>query len=234
MALLKFKKSQKQTVSTKDFNALLNGFSMEIMPRTAEKIDNFADILPTDTLIYIAHIDGTSIDDMVKTAVRLKNEGFKVMPHFPARIINDKSTLTEWIERYSSEADVRQALLLAGGVDTPKGNFESSMQLLETGLFDKFGFTDLNVAGHPEGNKDIDTDNTTKNVDMALEWKQKFSERTDANMGITTQFAFDSKPIFEWANRIQASGINLPVNPDKRKLGDSRSATMKNPKTRKF
>ena len=212
MALLKFKKTHNQTVSTKDFSKLLNGFSMEIMPRTAEKIDNFADILPKDTLIYIAHIDGTSIDDMVKTAVRLKNEGFNVMPHFPARIINDKSTLTEWIERYSSEADVRQALLLAGGVDTPKGNFESSMQLLETGLFDKFGFTDLNVAGHPEGNKDIDIDNTNKNVDMALEWKQKFSERTDANMGITTQFAFDSKPIFEWANRINASGITLPIN----------------------
>ena len=66
MALLKFKKSQKQTVSTKDFNELLNGFSMEIMPRTAEKIDNFADILPKNTLIYIAHIDGTSIDEMVK------------------------------------------------------------------------------------------------------------------------------------------------------------------------
>ncbi len=38
MALLKFKKSQKQIVSTKDFNELLNGFSMEIMPRTAEKL----------------------------------------------------------------------------------------------------------------------------------------------------------------------------------------------------
>ena len=86
------------------------------------------------------------------------------------------------------------------------------MQLLETELFDKYGFTDLNVAGHPEGNKDIDPDNTNKNVDMALEWKQKFSERTDANMGITTQFAFDSVPIFEWANRINAAGITLPIN----------------------
>jgi len=45
------------------------------------------------------------------------------------------------------------------------------MQLLETELFDKYGFTDLNVAGHPEGNNDIDPDNTNKNVDMALEWK---------------------------------------------------------------
>ena len=77
MALLKFKKTQNQTVSTKNFNELLHGFSMEIMPRTAEKIDNFADILPNDTLIYIAQIDGTSIDDMVKTAVRLTNEGFQ-------------------------------------------------------------------------------------------------------------------------------------------------------------
>ncbi len=212
MALLKFKKTENQTVSIKDFNDLMHGFSMEIMPRTAEKIDNFADILPKNTLIYIAHIDGTSIEDMVKTAVRLGNEGFKVMPHFPARIIDDKSTLKEWIDRYSSEAGVKQALLLAGGVYTPKGKFESSMQLLETGLFDKFGFTDLNVAGHPEGNKDIDIDNTTKNVDMALEWKQKFSERTDANMGVTTQFTFDSRPIFAWANRIHASGITLPIN----------------------
>lgn len=212
MALLNFKKSKDQPAPIKDFNGLLNGFSMEIMPRTAEKVESFANILPKDTLIYIAHIDGTSIDDMVRTAVRLGNEGFKVMPHFPARIIKDKPTLSDWIDRYVSEAGVKQALLLAGGIDTPKGSFDSSMQLLETELFDKYGFTDLNVAGHPEGNKDIDPDNTNKNVDMALEWKQKFSERTDANMGITTQFAFDSVPIFEWANRINAAGITLPIN----------------------
>ena len=212
MTLLNFKKSKDQRAPIKDSNGLLNGFSMEIMPRTAEKVESFANILPKDTLIYIAHIDGTSIDDMVRTAVRLGNEGFKVMPHFPARIIKDKPTLSDWIDRYVSEAGVKQALLLAGGIDTPKGSFDSSMQLLETELFDKYGFTDLNVAGHPEGNNDIDPDNTNKNVDMALEWKQKFSERTDANMGITTQFAFDSVPIFEWANRINAAGITLPIN----------------------
>ena len=212
MALLKFRKTANKPKSSNDFSGLLQNFSLEVMPRTAEKIANFSEILPTNTLIYIAHIDGTSIDEMVGTAARLSDEGYKVMPHFPARIIKDKATLADWIDRYTSEAGVKQALLLAGGVDEPSGDFESSMQLLETELFDKFGFTDLNVAGHPEGNKDIDRDNTSKNVDMALEWKQKFSERTDASMGITTQFAFESKPIFEWANRIQASGINLPIN----------------------
>ena len=208
MALLKFKKTANKPESSNNFSGLLQNFSLEVMPRTADKIANFSEILPTNTLIYIAHIDGTSINEMVRTAARLRDEDFQVMPHFPARIIKDKATLADWIDRYTSEAGGKQALLLAGGVDEPSGDFESSMQLLETELFDKFGFTDLNVAGHPEGNKDIDLDNTSKNVDMALEWKQKFSERTNASMGITTQFAFESKPIFEWANRIQASGIN--------------------------
>lgn len=86
------------------------------------------------------------------------------------------------------------------------------MQLLETGLFDKAGFTSLHVAGHPEGNKDIDPDGSTKNVFEALQWKQKFSERTDAKMALATQFAFEAKPIIQWANGLKAAGIALPIH----------------------
>jgi methylenetetrahydrofolate reductase (NADPH) len=86
------------------------------------------------------------------------------------------------------------------------------MQLLETGLFDKAGFERLHVAGHPEGNKDIDPDGSMKNVDEALQWKQKFSERTDAKMALATQFAFDTKPIIDWANGVKAAGVDLPIH----------------------
>jgi len=67
------------------------------------------------------------------------------------------------------------------------------MQLIESGLFDKYGFKRLHVAGHPEGNKDIDADGGTKIVDEALKFKQAFAERSDAEMAIATQFAFDAK-----------------------------------------
>ena len=134
------------------------------------------------------------------------------MPHLPARIIKDKNTLREWIKMYKGEAGVDQALLLAGGIKNPKGEFESSMQLLETGLFDKFSFKNLHFAGHPEGNKDIDPDGSTKNVDYALSWKQKFSERTDANMALTTQFSFDAEPIVEWTNGLKDAGIDIPIH----------------------
>ena len=60
--------------------------------------------------------------------------------------------------RYQVEAGVKQGLILAGGIGMPRGEYHSSMQLLETGFFDDAGFTHLHVAGHPEGNKDIDPD----------------------------------------------------------------------------
>ena len=113
---------------------------------------------------------------------------------------------------YQGEAGVDQALLLAGGVASPVGDFDSSMQLMETGAFDRAGFKRLHVAGHPEGNKDIDPSGGTKNVDDAIQWKQKFSERTDADMAIATQFAFEAAPIIAWANGLKDAGVTLPIH----------------------
>lgn len=195
-----------------ELEAFMQGFSIEVMPRTAEKIEDFRAILPKGTRVYIAHIDGTPIEDMVATARRLNEDGFPVMPHFPARIIKDQATLEDWVARYQGEADVKQALLLAGGVDKPKGEFSDSMQLLETGVFDKAGFERLHTAGHPETNIDIDPKGGSANADAALGWKQKFSERTDAKMALATQFCFESEPVIEWANRIKAMGIDIPIH----------------------
>jgi len=86
------------------------------------------------------------------------------------------------------------------------------MQLLETGLFDRAGFTRLHVAGHPEGSRDIDPDGSDRNVMDALRWKQAFSERTDAAMALTTQFVFEAAPVLAWAEAIRAAGIALPVH----------------------
>ncbi len=191
---------------------LLDGFSIEVMPRTAEKVEDFREILPPDTRVYIAHIEGTPIDEMVATAKRIVGEGFPVMPHFPARIIADEAVLADWIARYQGEAGIDQALLLAGGVDAPHGEFHSSMQLMETGLFDKAGFKRLHVAGHPEGNKDIDADGSDRNVMEALRWKQAFSTRTDAEVAIATQFCFEAGPVIEWAERLKREEITLPIH----------------------
>jgi len=169
--------------------AFLKDCSIEVMPRTAAKVEDFKQILAPSTRVYIAHIEGTPIEEMVSTAKRL----------------------SDWINRYQGEAGVDQALLLAGGVDEPHGDFESSMQLLETGLFDQKGFKRLHVAGHPEGNKDIDP-GSDKNVMEALRWKEDFAKRTDAEMALATQFCFESEPVIEWADRLRDAGFEIPIH----------------------
>tara|TARA_B100001113_G_scaffold307478_1_gene269176 strand:+ start:51 stop:902 length:852 start_codon:yes stop_codon:yes gene_type:complete len=190
----------------------LNDFSIEVTPRAVAKIENLSELIPPETLVYIAHIEGTPIDEMVKTAKKINDQGYVTMPHFPARIIKDKNTLKDWISRYQNEANVNNALLLGGGVKKPYGDYDSSIQLIESELFDIAGFNKLYFAGHPEGNKDIDPDGSTKNIDEALSWKNDFRNRTDADMAITTQFCFDSKTVINWANDIKSKGINIPIH----------------------
>ena len=209
MALFNFRRDAAPASSAADLESFLQGYSIEVMPRTAEKVEDFRAILPKGTRVYVAHIEGTPIEDMVATAKRIAGEGFDVMPHFPARIIKDKATLADWIARYQGEANVRQALLLAGGVTTPHGDYHSSMQLLESGLFD--GFDRLHVAGHPEGNKDIDKDGDAV-IMQALAWKQAFANTSDAKFAIATQFCFEADPVIAWANKLAESGISMPIH----------------------
>ena len=188
------------------------GYSIEVTPRSAANIESFKDVLPQNTRVYIAHIEDEDIYAMVKTAKKLNDEGFNAMPHFPARVIKNEAELNDWISMYQNEAGVNEALLLAGGLSKPFGDFESSIELIESGKFDQAGFKRLHIAGHPEGNKDIDPDGGVTHVSQALSWKQEFSKRTDASMAITTQFCFDAEAVKKWADKIKLNGIDIPIH----------------------
>ncbi len=146
------------------------------------------------------------------TAKRLHAEGFPVMPHFPARIIKDKAMLGDWIARYQGEADVKQGLILAGGAAEPAGRVPLLDAASGNRPLRQAGFERLHVAGHPEGNRDIDPDGSDAKVMEALRWKQAFTKRTDAKMAMATQFCFEAKPVIKWVDRLEAEGIDLPVH----------------------
>ena len=186
----------------------LTTFSVEVTPKQVQKLGSLKSLLPSGTRVFIAHIDGTPIADMVSCAKQLHEEGFSPVPHFPARIIPSEKALGDWIELYSRDAGVQEALVIAGGINGSNGPFTDSMQLLETGLFEKGGMQRLVVAGHPEGNKDIGE----RGVREALDWKNDYAVRTGTQLSIATQFAFEAQPVIDWANRIAAEGNRLPVH----------------------
>ena len=84
-------------------------------------------------------------------------------------------------------------------------NYGSKLELIDA-------FKKIQIAGHPEGNKDIDKDGTIEKTINALKAKQQFAQKTKLQIGITTQFCFDLRPVMEWLEVLESEQINLPIS----------------------
>ena len=191
-----------------DITRFMAGFTLETTPGSAAKVPDFREHVRPGTTIYITFLPGSDFNDTIAVATRLRKEGFNPVPHFSARSIENKSALERSLKRVVEEAGVTQALLVAGAVSAPIGEFSDTMQLLETGLFDKYGVRRIGVAGHPEGCSDI----PDEAVKHALKWKNDFAIRTGAQIYVVTQFCFEAAPIIKWDKHIQAEGNQLPIH----------------------
>ena len=187
---------------------LLSGFTTETTPGAAGKIADYRAHLRPGATVSVTFLPGSDFADTVAVAARLRREGFNPVPHFAARSIPSRAFLAENLARLVGDAGVDQALLIGGGLDRPLGEFSDTMQLLDTGLFDRYGIARLGVAGHPEGSPDI----ADVQVRAALAWKNAFAERTGASLYVVTQFCFEAAPVIAWDKRIQAEGNRLPVH----------------------
>jgi len=205
-------KTSAAVVETRDARAeiarFMAGFSLETTPGSAAKVADFRAYMQPGTSVYITFLPGSSFDDTIAVARRLRDEGFNPVPHLAARSIPGRAMLETSIRRLAEEAGVRQLLLIAGAVATPVGEYGDTMQVLATGLLDRYGIRKIGVAGHPEGSPDI----ADEAIAQALRWKNDFAERTDAEMYIVTQFCCEAEPIIRWDKRIRAEGNRLPIH----------------------
>ena len=191
-----------------DIADFMSGFSLETTPHSAAKVPDFREHIRPGGTVYITSLAGSDFNDTIAVATRLRREGFNPVPHIAARSIPVKAVFEASLRRLCVEAGVLQVLLIGGAVPSPLGEFSDTMQLLETGLFDKYGVTKIGVAGHPEGSPDI----PDEMVKHALRWKNAFARRTDAEVYLVTQFCFEAEPIIRWDKRIQAEGNTLPIH----------------------
>ncbi|WP_343561493.1 methylenetetrahydrofolate reductase [Kiloniella sp. b19] len=186
----------------------MSDFTIETTPGSAAKTPDYRVHLRPGCKIAVTFLPGSDFADTIATAKRLKEEGFDPMPHFAARSIPSLSFFEDNLKRLQDEVGVDHVVALGGAVDNPVGDFSDSMQLLETGLFDKHGIKTIGVAGHPEGSPDI----SDEGLKQALTWKNSFAEKTDAYVYIATQFCFEAEPVIAWDKRINAEGNTLPIH----------------------
>lgn len=196
------------STETNNITKFLTNCSLEVTPNGAKKVEDFRTLLRPGTTVYVTFLPGSDIADTVATVKRLALEGMKPVPHFAARSIPTLKFFEENLKIMQGEAKVDEALLIGGGVDNPVGDFSSSIEILRTGLFQKYGIMKLGVAGHPEGSPDIPPADVTK----ALLEKNAYAKEHGIDMYITTQFCFEAAPIIEWDRRIRAEGNTLPIH----------------------
>jgi len=187
---------------------LTAGFSIETTPGSALKIPDYREHLRAGATVSVTFLPGSDFADTIATAKRLKDEGFIPAPHFAARSILSKAVLEENLKRLQGEVGVEDAVVLAGGVNDPIGDFDNSMEILETGLFEAHGIKRIGVAGHPEGSPDI----PPSHAHQALLWKNDYAQGSSAEFYIATQFCFEAAPIIAWEKTIREAGNALPVH----------------------
>lgn len=182
-------------------------WSIEVTPAGATKIDSFADCLDPGTTVNVTFLPGSDPMDTVAVAERLHNEGMNPVPHLAARSLRDTDQLDTLLAAYTSRCGVNEVLVIGGGVDHPVGAFSDSMQVLETGLIQRYGIQNVGVAGHPEGSPDI----TQSEIADALAAKNRLAKRDGLKMYIETQFCFEADIVLAWERDVRAAGNALPI-----------------------
>ena len=182
-------------------------WSIEVTPVGATKIDSFATCLDPGTTVNVTFLPGSDPMDTVAVAERLYNEGMNPVPHLAARSLRDTDQLGSLLAAYTSRCGVNEVLVIGGGVDQPVGAFSDSMQVLDTGLIQRYGIQNVGVAGHPEGSPDI----TYSEIAEALAAKNAIAKRDGLNMYIETQFCFEADIVLAWERDVRAAGNKLPI-----------------------
>ena len=198
---------QLNTCENKKIVKLLKGFSLEITPFVANKIENLTQFIKPSTTIFITFLPGSDYKDTINTAKKIRQEGLNPAPHLAARSIPSKEMLEDYVSRIVGEANVKKILIVGGAGKEQIGPYADTVSLLETGIFDKYGITDIGIAGHPEGSPDI----SDKEINQSLMLKNKFSETSDASFFIISQFCFDAEAILNWSIKINSEGNKIPI-----------------------
>jgi methylenetetrahydrofolate reductase (NADH) len=193
-------------VLSSEFAALVAAASVEISSH-GQQLPSLQDNFDRGTDVTITFLPGDNYRRNIETARALRHAGYNPVPHVAAREMPSREALDDFLKRARGEADVTRILVIAGDVAAAKGPYRSSLDVCHSGLIEAHGITSVSVAGHPEGHPFLNPQNAFKSLGAWRDWGRQAGIRVE----VVTQFCFESAPILEWINGLDANGGGLPV-----------------------
>lgn len=182
-------------------------YSIEATTHDAGKLDEFQAVIPAGKCIYIAHLPGVPLHDVVAFAGKLRERGWVPVPHIVSRRLESRAQLEQALADLKARG-VDRALVIAGDQAVEKPAFDSSLEVLQTGLFEQYEFRTIGVAGHPEGSAAIGAER----AEAALRGKVAYAKSSGLDLYFATQFGFDPGAFVRWEAHTTAAGITLPIH----------------------
>ena len=163
-------------------------YSIEILPKQKDKIpeinkDYFRDV-------YITHIPGSPSSDLIDTSKDVLSNDLNPVPHIPARSIESENELNYLLSSLD-DIGVSDILMIGGSSKEVLGPFSSTSEIIQNGILNKYSFSNIRIAGHPEGNPD-----DINSKDTLVE-KLKLLNN-DYKISIVTQFSLSPSITNSW------------------------------------
>jgi methylenetetrahydrofolate reductase (NADPH) len=171
----------------------------EVIPLAGAE-EQVLETVPRDVTLTVTVSPVKGLDHTLELAEKLAGHGYPVVPHLSARLVVDRSHLSELVARIG-EMGVRDVFVVAGDADRPAGAFEGAAALLDEMQEIGHPFERIGITGYPESHPLIDDETTIAAM---------FEKERHATY-IASQICFDSRVTVEWVNSVWARGTRLPI-----------------------
>jgi methylenetetrahydrofolate reductase (NADPH) len=189
-----------------DIASILDGYSVELTCRDRKSLEAAPQLLRPGAEVFIAALPGDSVDQLIAAARQLREAGLTPVPHIVARNIEDRAALEHLLSRLVADARIDRALVLGGDRDKPAGHYLSSLELLQTGLFQANGIGSIFIGCYPEGHPKV----SEAVLDQARADKLALAAEAGLDVTLVSQFCFDPAPVVALAERMRAQGVTAP------------------------
>ena len=186
---------------------MVDGYSLEMTAKEMDGLREAAKLIRPGTQIAVTFLPGEEMSQRVEAAKLVRELGFEPIVHLSARRFTSEAELEQYLSDITSQAAVKRVFIIAGDPPEPEGPFADSLQIIETGLLEKYGIEIVGIGGHPEGHPNV------SKPDLWVWMEKKIDAIRNRGMIplVVTQFAFDDDAIVDWVKEMRGRGIDVPV-----------------------
>jgi len=173
---------------------LARSASIEANVHDIDVLESCASLIMPGARMYVSHLPNQRWEDTCATSAKVSALGFKPVPHIPVRLIENDDAFHLLLKNLSSQAHIKEVLLIAGDYPQARGPHSNVMEVLDRFPLHDYGVRAVSLAGHPEGHPRVPLDV----IRRAERDKCQMASSHGYECRLVTQFFFESDSFIEW------------------------------------